>query len=95
MSKHGESLLPTRLSHLVLYTNYGWPHPPLVGFLSLMHLKHLSELVVHPAVDANVAAGVQHQEQVGEVGYQATPAPKTVRNWQNIHLVVLEKKPLT
>ena len=25
-----------------------------------------------------VAAGVEHQEQVGEVGHQATPAPNTV-----------------
>ena len=44
-----------------------------------MPLKYLSELVVLPAVDDNVAARVEHQEQVGEVGHQATPPAKTVR----------------
>ena len=34
---------------------------------------HLSELVVLPAVDDNVAAGVEHKEQVGEVGQDIAP----------------------
>jgi hypothetical protein len=34
---------------------------------------HLSELSVLPAVDDNVTAGVEHQEQMGEVGQQVAP----------------------
>ena len=55
-----------------------------------MPLKYLSELVVLPAVDDNVAARVEHQEQVGEVGHQATPPAKTVRDGQK-NTTVLEQ----
>ena len=40
---------------------------------SKVEQHYLSELCVLPAVDDNITAGVEDQEQVGEVGQQVAP----------------------
>ena len=54
-------------------------------------VEYLSELVVLPAVDDNAAAGVEDQEKVGDDSQEVPPAPNTVSQWQQIHLVLFER----
>ena len=45
----------------------------LVDFLLHTSNLHPSELVILPEVDDDIAAGIEHQEQMGEVGHNITP----------------------
>ena len=61
---------------------YSWPVDLIRLAVWKAKLEHedLPELPVLPAVHQQVGAGVEHEQQVGELGYKVTPGGNQIRN---------------